>query len=490
MYCTDERDEAPLRTHVSDVSKPRASSTLCITAELAATAIGAIPLSNGRMTSLARITLSAAAAIAVCVGMPPTALACTCMTSGPPCQAYFQSDAVFIGTVDAIEIREMPLDAMPERLYDRKLVRMTVDRASRGVQGARVDVWTGMSDADCGFDFKVGQRYVVYAYRRPDGALGTGICSRTRLASNAAEDLAYLSAPPASSPGARVSGTVNHWERDEAARRPLEYGGVPNVQVLVRGRAGVFSAMTDAEGRYAIERVPPGEYEVELLPPPAFSTRYVKSKFEIRDARACQVTNFSLHYAGRVAGTILDAAGRPAARVRVQIAPAGRPDEPLLVESSLSKADGNGQFELADVAPGEYVAGVGLVPELNPDTVYPRTLFPGTITVGQGNRVDIGTQRLPPAARRYELKGTAVDANGAPVTGANVYLQGARFRQVTYPVVTDADGRFTLPVFEGQSYQIRAHLNLSTNPVRQAQAVQPVTIQGDPPPIRLVLVVR
>src|SRR4029453_16256260 len=88
-----------------------------------------------------RTLLMTTAAIVLCAGAPRTATACSCVRRGPPCQEYFQSDAMFVGTVEAIEIRKRPV---AERLYDHKLVHMTVDRIGRGLQGSRVDVWTGM----------------------------------------------------------------------------------------------------------------------------------------------------------------------------------------------------------------------------------------------------------------------------------------------------------------------------------------------------------
>ncbi len=45
--------------------------------------------------------------------------------------------------------------------------------------------------ADCGFDFNVGDQYLVYAYDYT-GALTTNICLRTAELSQAAADLAYL----------------------------------------------------------------------------------------------------------------------------------------------------------------------------------------------------------------------------------------------------------------------------------------------------------
>ena len=419
------------------------------------------------------------------------AAACSCIVSGPPCQAYFSADAVFVGTVDAIEIHKRPLEGMPDRRYDRKLVHMTVDGVARGVQGTRVDVWTGMGGGDCGFDFKVGQRYVVYASRHSTGELGTGICSRTRLASDprAAEDLAYLSALPASGAGARVFGMVSRREQDPATGSGIDQP-LANVQVLVQGPAGVFSGTTGEDGRYAIAGVPPGKYETEVLPPSEFSRRFPYATFEVKDPRACQVQDFVLVYAGRVSGVVLDAAGHPAAGVRVEIAPASTPDRPMLAERAGAATDANGLFELSEIQPGSYVVGVGLTLQLDQPVVYARSTFRGPVEVGQGNRVDIGTLRLPEPSRRHQLKGIAVDADGAPIAGANVVLFSGEYRQATMPVKTAADGTFTLPVFDGQAYTIRAYVNLATSPIRQAQATESISVRGEPPPIRLVLVVR
>jgi hypothetical protein len=443
----------------------------------------------GDMKVLNRAVLLIAGAAIAIVSSPRGASACSCMPGGPPCQAYFETDAVFTGTVTAIAIRKMPIEAIPDQLFDRRFVQISIERIGKGVQGAGVEVRTGTGGGDCGFDFKVGQRYVVYASRGKDGSLTTGICSRTRALSDAAEDVAFFSALPAGGSGARVSGTITHWENDPASRRTLAYGGVADVQVLVRGSAGVFSAMTDAEGRYAISGVPPGKYETQVLPPSEFSTRHLSGTFEIGDPRACRVEDFSLHFAGRVAGTVLDASGRPVPDTRVEIAPAAALDEPLYLDYSLSRTDANGQFELGDIPPGSYVVGIGLTSEMDPKTVYRRTLLP-PIEVGQGNRVEAGVIRLPQPSRRYELRGVAVDAAGVPIARASVHLQGARYRQVTTPVSTAADGTFVLPVFEGQSYTVRALVTLPGEPRRQAQAAQVVTISGDPAPIRLVLVVR
>jgi len=440
------------------------------------------------MTSILRRTVLVTLTMAAIGLGARDAIACTCVVGGPPCQEFFQADAVFVGTVRSIEVRKVPIDGLRVSVYDGQLVHFTIERAERGVQGIETDVWTGMGVGDCGYPFKPGQRYVVYAGRK-DGGLGTGICSRTRPIGEASDDLAYFSSLAARVDGARVFGTVAYSERDQASnlsvRRP-----VADVQVLIRGSAGVFSGITDSEGRYAITRVPPGTYKTDVLSPLSFSARGFSSTFEIKDPRACRVEDVWLAFTGRVAGSVVDAAGRPLPDVRVEIAPAATPDVPVPYFILGATTRSNGQFEFVDVQPGSYVVGVGLTGGMDQTVEYPRTMFPGSIDVGKSDRVEMGTLRLPEPLRRYELKGVTVGADGIPIAGASVSLQGRRFSLATSSVRTGVDGSFTLPAFEGLAYTIRAYVNVSTNPSRQASAEQTITINGEPSPIRLVLVVR
>lgn len=162
-----------------------------------------------------------------------------------------------------------------------------------------MDLLTGMGGGDCGFDFKVGSRYVIYAWRQADGALSTGICSRTRLLSEGADDLAYLASVPASAHGARLSGTIKHWEHDYAAGKNIEYGGVADVRVVARSPDGVFGGVTDEQGRYSISGLPVGSYDVEVLPPWGYSASYLHAKFDIKDPRACRVEDERCQQCGR-----------------------------------------------------------------------------------------------------------------------------------------------------------------------------------------------
>jgi hypothetical protein len=413
------------------------------------------------------------------------AVACSCMSSGPPCQAAFQVDAVFIGTVRSIDLRKVPMDGMATPV-DRRMVHIAVERVVRGVEGTVVDVWTGMGGGDCGFDFKAGERYVVYAWRR-DGALTTGICSRTRLLSDAAEDLAYFAALPSAPSAGVVSGTIVHFAT-RGPDVPTEKVPVADVQVLLRSTGGVFSGMTDPAGRYTIAHVPPGTYDFEVLPPSGFSRRFLGAHVELKDPRACVVQDFGLRYDGRVSGTLVDGRGKPVADLRVDIAPADRPEDRL--PDSRATSDAFGHFELTDVPPGRYIVGIGFTQYPNDGTVYPRTLFATAAEVGAGAKLEIGGLTVPEPRRPYELTGVIVDVNGVAVPGANLVVRGPRFQQLSPVVTTAADGSFQVTVFEGQAITLHSWYDVSASPMRQASRDLPMTISGPPPPVRLVLVVR
>jgi hypothetical protein len=384
-------------------------------------------------------------------------------------------------------------------MVQRKLVTLSLDRAIRGVEGTTVAVRTGHGGGDCGFDFKEGRSYLVYAYRHRDGWLTASICSRTRLLSDAAEDLAFFAALPASAPGGRVSGTIKHWESDAAARRTVEYGPVADVQVLVRGSGGTFSAMTDAAGKYSVAGIPVGAYEIEVLPPANFSTRYLQRKIEIKDTRACQEEDFALHFDGRIQGTLVDTSGKTVAGIRIDVMPAARPLEPPSVHPPNPVSDAAGRFELVDIPPGQYLVGVGLRPSMDAEIAFPPTYYPGTpelsaarvIEVGPGTHVDLGVLRLSEPLRAHKLTGTVVMPDGTPVHNATVVPQSTRGLQAGRAVSTDEQGRFTVVVHEGLSYTVRAFVSVTSEPVRQQlHATQTISIKGPPVPLRLVLTPR
>jgi len=428
---------------------------------------------------------------------PGRADACSCMPSGPPCQSLFQVDAVFAGTVKTIS----QIEGTSDSPFPRLLVVFAMERAYRGVQGTTAEVVTGRGGGDCGYEFRQGERYLVYAYRNSSNSrLTTGICSRTRPIVDAAEDLRYLEALPPSGAGARVYGTITHWERDLATGQPHRYGPVPFVHVVLSGPSPIADAQTDDQGRYEFAGIAPGKYELQVIPPGTFSSKYLQSKIELRDARACAVADFGVRYNGRISGAALDMDGKPAAGIALEVMAVERVDATGPVETVTTTTDSGGYFEFSEMSPGQYVVGVSLQRKMEAGIVYPRTFYPGTsavrdaivVNIGEGNRQQLEPLRLPAARQSRELTGIVVGSDGHPVSGAWVSLVDgeARWRQVALGIKTDSDGRFTFVVYDGLSYTAKAWYDIPADPKhRQANAsVGPFVVTPTIAPLQLSLV--
>ena len=102
-----------------------------------------------------------------------TIFACSCVQLSSPRQALKESDAVLIGKVTSIE----PMD---NNYLD---VSLQTSVSWKGWTGDIMNVKTHSEGVPCGFDFKVGEVYLVYANRLDDGSLHVSLCSRTKRSS-------------------------------------------------------------------------------------------------------------------------------------------------------------------------------------------------------------------------------------------------------------------------------------------------------------------
>lgn len=127
-------------------------------------------------------------------------LACSCLSPLALDEALVASDAVFIGTVEGLAEVLEPLalsqDARePTVGAPRRIVRLEVLGVWKGPRSEKAEIRTGLSTADCGFPFEVGETYLVFA-NDDEGRLSTGSCSRTAAIEAAIEDLLALGPPP------------------------------------------------------------------------------------------------------------------------------------------------------------------------------------------------------------------------------------------------------------------------------------------------------
>jgi hypothetical protein len=127
---------------------------------------------------------------------PVVASACSCAPEvGESDQARVMNasknaSAVFVGKVVKVKKVKDPATGLPIEL----IVEFKVDRAWNGVSKPRIAVQTAGNSAACGFEFRKGISYMVYA--GGDKQLSVYSCSRTSmLMTSGSADEQYLGVP-------------------------------------------------------------------------------------------------------------------------------------------------------------------------------------------------------------------------------------------------------------------------------------------------------
>src|SRR6266513_163814 len=96
-----------------------------------------------------------------------SAAACTCVQMPSPCTSFKGTPIVFVGLVTSI--KEDRVDIMrfgqKENIRTGLLAHFTIEESLKGINQKTVDVATGGGGGDCGYPFKGGERYLVYAYQ-------------------------------------------------------------------------------------------------------------------------------------------------------------------------------------------------------------------------------------------------------------------------------------------------------------------------------------
>lgn len=197
-----------------------------------------------------------------CLLIPRVAAACTCLGSVPPCQSVWQSDGVIEATVASIETVLSPPVSEKDPRYNQRLVRL---QDVRRWTGDSTDiVMTGMDAAVCGYDFRVGTRYLIAFHKRPDGGAETSICTATQPAESPGPLKSYLETLSRPSRGATISGQIQAWKGPGRTKIGIP---LPGVKLVLTGPVRQ-TVESDAKGAFAFERLPVGEYLLTPEMPP------------------------------------------------------------------------------------------------------------------------------------------------------------------------------------------------------------------------------
>ena len=156
--------------------------------------------------------------------------------------------------------------------YRKAVVRIL--RAYRGITSKQVLVLTGMGAGDCGFDFRTGKQYLIYADRIDGDDVFTSICSGTSPVEQAGPALRFLRGEPPSADDltdveAFYKKFYPQWTGTACGRvtktngAPLSKAGIEMTEV----REDSFPPMvaddpdlSNLDGSFCIPDIPPGKY--------------------------------------------------------------------------------------------------------------------------------------------------------------------------------------------------------------------------------------
>jgi len=392
--------------------------------------------------------------------------ACTCGFVGPPCEEYWRSQAVFAGKVikkSTFYVEEGEGDSRYK--YQRMLVRFSIEQAFKAIAGDEVEIVAGMSGGDCGFHFKDGERYVVYAIRdgRDKSRLYSGECNRIKLVAEAEEDFAYFRAIPEAGTGGRVYGRVKKLTPPLSFDNRYQETYLDNIKITVEGNGRKFETTTNKDGYYQLSGLAPGQYKVKAVISDSQGSHYQET-VDVVD-RGCAAQDFFLPVNGQISGRVFNENDNPLPNIRVDIISA-KDAQALSPKGKWGYTDKDGRYKIDWLPPGDYYLGVGLVGANSNLCPYPRILMPDfddakkpkVVSLEEGQKIEDKNISLPSFTPDLEFEVEVVWPDGSPAASGGVALHSDA--SIAY-VETQKDpngkpGHFLVKAFKACSYLVTA----------------------------------
>jgi len=396
----------------------------------------------------------AAVTIALQLGIAvPRMSACECNTDLlPPCQAYWQSPMVFLGTVT---------ESLPTS--DIRIVRhrMTVDRAFKGVTQTQV---TLLDNGMCaGAVFRVGEQYLMYTRPLNGVDLEARGCTRSRHVKSAGEDLKYLEGLENAAPTAAIFGRVAAWPEGPGDKVPQ-----PGASVHLQGAGETLTVTADARGRYSFEGLEPGKYTVSADQPDFHMPEQDYGAFSATvEARGCAQIDVTLrkNWPGVIAGRLVRPDGTPpAAGIHLNLPRLRDGRDGAYEIRDTVHTDDHGDYAFRNVRPGTYKVVVHRCC-LTSEVPNPAVYWPAGDSEEDGSEILVGASyvgnhydfQLPEELKSRTVSGQVLDPDGKPASGSKVWLlytedEDQQCCRAVNDVRTDQEGHFSLTITEGIKY--------------------------------------
>lgn len=366
---------------------------------------------------------------------------------------------IFLGTVT--ESHPTLRDKFPE-------VRMRIDHAYKGVEESSVTLFDdGMCD---GPQLEVGEQYLMYTHRLPSGAIPSRGCSRSRHVKFAEEDFKFLNSVADARPVSSIFGRVlSRTDGYRGTDQPLA-----GAQIEISAAGTTRTTMTDGDGRYAFENLPPEKYVVTAAFNGFRQLFGMENRSVNAEPRGCATANLVMRrmWQGGIAGRVFRSTGEPA--------PAGLNLSLMRLESQDGKAwlnllgsgaqtNDQGEYSFDEVAPGRYKVVVNQHRFPTENVPYPTIYWPGTrseadaipievVDAANAQRCDF---RLPVEPKSAVVTGLVIGPDGKPAMGVEVFVAALPDNYIATSnenrPQTDGEGRFSFTALEGWEYKLSAY---------------------------------
>jgi hypothetical protein len=337
-----------------------------------------------------------------------------------------------------------------------------------------ISIVTGGGGGDCGYDFKMGETYLVLGGPVAQGVYTTNICSGTRPLSGASDYLEVIEAGSRGQPETRLFGSVHLLSPrfGSATWEPIDSKPIPGIRVEARSSRGVYYAASDSSGRFRMKNIPEGTYQVRpiLLPTQSgFLGLDERRTIELKLPRQCAAElSFSIQVNGVIRGRLFDSTGRPAAEgIEVSLLRADsvtKPRTDWVRSSEFTEKDGT--YEFKGLPPGKYMLGfIGPPSWRSPYmNAYHATAFKAidaqVLTLSEGQKLSEINLRLSPPVAMISLRGVVLDRAGKPTSDASIDVLDVETGDgVDTPPDswhTASNGSFEIRVPRGRKYSLTA----------------------------------
>jgi len=279
---------------------------------------------------------------------------------------------------------------------------------------------------------------------------------------------------------------TNFHARERVAGAEVTITGKDIRRVVTTGTSGVFS----------FRNLPLETYTVtcKLPQPNLIPVQPLTREVDLR-RNGTAFFSFAVYNDGGIRGRIVQSSQTGAYRFRMDLVLAS-PEYPAFPKALYAYTGSDGRFEFDRIPPGRYLLGIRLDGNCDAGFPYPRTYYPGVsgmekaavVALGEGQWIDVGDMPAPMPLATRVAEGNVVSKDGKPPASAIVALDLIEYPYTSPGGTTAAGtGAFSIKLFEGLKYRIRAAGVFDGNPVPMRSAAVELSRNGSVSDVRLVL---